>query len=141
MSKPRKRSPNTAIRKHRSFWAAPLKRLALLGTPIVLAVLIAYLAYQDFTVRQQFEGKKWALPARVYATPTELFAGAPIDAARFERLLQDLKFRTDTALSSRATYTRRGAEFAVKTREFRFWDKLEPHRDLQIRFQDGQVAW
>lgn len=134
----RKRRANG--RRSRPLLFHSLNRLALLGGPIALAVLLAYLAYQDFTIRQQFEGKKWALPARVYATPTELFAGAPIDLERFERLLKDLKFRADERLASKASYTRSGPEVTIKTREFRFWDKLEPSRDLRVRFESKQVG-
>lgn len=140
MSSARKRKANTTRTRDRHWLLTPVKRLVWLVSPFILGALIAYLAYQDFTVRQQFEGKKWALPARVYATPTELFAGAPIDAVRLERLLQDLKFRSDGALSSRATYARRGTDLVVKTRDFAFWDKVEPARDLRIRFDAGQVA-
>lgn len=140
MPRPQKRRPRTQPSGYRALFLTPLKRLALLGAPLVLAVLVAYLAYQDFTIRQQFEGKKWALPAKVYATPTELFAGAPIDAVHLERLLRELKYRPDDTLASKATYTRRGADFLIKTREFRFWDKLEPARELRVRFSGGQIA-
>ena len=135
MSKQRKRSSNQTKRgNQRHSWSKHLKHLVLLTSPFLLALVLGYLAYQDYVVRQQFEGKRWALPARVYASPAEIFAGAPIDADRFEHLLGELKFRQDLSLSSRATYARKGLEFLVKTREFRFWDKLEPARDLRVRF-------
>jgi len=35
----------------------------------------AYVLQQDDLVRSQFEGKRWALPARVFARPLELYEG------------------------------------------------------------------
>lgn len=139
MARRPRRRPSAKSRLFRVLLLSPIKRLALISAPFVAAVLLAYFAYQDFTIRQQFEGKKWALPARVYATPTELFAGAPMDSPRLERLLRDLRYRSDAALSSRGTFTRRNSEYLIKTREFRFWDKAEPPRDLRILLSGGRI--
>lgn len=137
--RPKRRPPSVSGQLFRSLLLTPIKRVALISAPFVCAALVAYLAYQDFTIRQQFEGKKWSLPARVYATPTELFAGAAIDLIRFEELLQDLHYRPDSALSSRATYTRRDSDYLIKTREFRFGDRLEPSRELRVRFLGARI--
>lgn len=118
----------------------PLIRGVRVGASIALAALIAYLVHQDATVRHHFEGKKWSLPARVYAAPTELFAGAPTDADHCEALLQELKFRQDAELSSQGTYWRQDGSFRVKTREFQFSDKTEPARDVQLQFEQGQLV-
>ncbi|MCX7101064.1 MAG: hypothetical protein NTX38_06110, partial [Methylobacter sp.] len=32
-------------------------------------MLLSYLGYLDYNVRTQFEGKRWSIPARVYASP------------------------------------------------------------------------
>src|SRR3569832_910310 len=52
-----------------------------------------YVAYLDHTVRGQFEGKRWALPAYVYARPLELFPGARLSAAQLEQGLRLLDYR------------------------------------------------
>jgi penicillin-binding protein 1B len=44
----------------------------------VLATLLAaagFTLYLDFRVRSEFEGRRFALPARIYARPLELHAG------------------------------------------------------------------
>ncbi|NJD07162.1 MAG: penicillin-binding protein 1B [Methylococcaceae bacterium] len=117
-----------------------LKRLVVLVVPVLLVALVGYIGYQDYFVRQQFEGKRWALPARVYANPVELFAGAEIDANRLARLLDQLKYRNDPALSSQGSYSRRGDELVLSTREFPFWDKVESPRKVRARFADGQLV-
>lgn len=117
----------------------PFFRFFLYLAPFVLAALVAYVGYQDRLVREQFEGKRWALPARVYAGAAEIFVGSPYDAAGFEWLLGQLKYRKDAQLSTQGSYIRLGDEIVFKSREFRFWDKAEPARELRAQFADGQV--
>ena len=45
---------------------------ALLSVLIISAFGLLFL---DIHIRAQFEGKRWALPAKVYARPLELYAG------------------------------------------------------------------
>lgn len=117
-----------------------LGRAALYATPFLLAFLVAYLGYQDYTIRQQFEGKRWALPARVYAGPVELYAGTGMDAGQVQWLLDQLKYRNEPELSSPGAYVRKGGDLLVRTREFQFWDKLEPARQIRIRFGGDRIA-
>ena len=119
-----------------SLLSRSFRRVLVYLSPFVVAGAVGYLAYVDHTVRQQFEGKRWSLPARVYASPVELFAGYELSADRLEWLLEQLKYRYDPNLASQGTYFRKGNEYALKTRDFRFWDKLETSRNIRVRF-DG----
>jgi penicillin-binding protein 1B len=123
-----------------SFVIGVLRRIAVPLIPIVLVALVGYIGYQDYFVRQQFEGKRWALPARVYASPVELFVGATLDANRLTELLEQLKYRSDASLSSQATFARQGGQITVKTREFGFTDKVEPAREARIQFTGGEIT-
>ncbi|WP_246628461.1 penicillin-binding protein 1B [Methylomagnum ishizawai] len=116
------------------------RRLLVLAAPFLIAGFMAYIAYLDYTVREQFEGKRWALPARVYADPAELYAGAHWDAAQLLWLLDELKYREDAGLSSQGAYYRTRDGIVLKTREFKFWDKAEPSREVRVRFAGGGVA-
>ena len=49
----------------------------------LLVVIAGYVAFLDFQVYRQFEGKRWSLPARVYARPLELYAGLHLTADQF----------------------------------------------------------
>ena len=132
---PRKKRPATL-----SFLGASFRRIVLYFSPFLIAIIVGYLAYEDHIVRQQFEGKRWSLPARVYAGPVELFTGYELSADRLEWLLEQLKYRNDASLSSQGTYFRNGNEFVLKTRDFRFWDKLETSRQVRVRFDAGQIG-
>lgn len=107
--------------------------------PFVLALVAATAAYQDRLVRDQFEGKRWALPARVYASSVDLFVGAAQDPEGFEWLLGQLKYRRDPQLSTQGTYIRLGDEMVFRTRDFHYQDRLEPARTYRAQFQDGAI--
>jgi Membrane carboxypeptidase (penicillin-binding protein) len=102
--------------------------------------LLGYLAYLDHNVRTQFEGKRWAIPARVYASPVELYAGYNLTSAKFEDLLQALHYRLDVNLSSDGTYFTNGSQISVKTREFTFWDQQQPSTVIRINFNASGIS-
>ncbi|MDP3876474.1 MAG: penicillin-binding protein 1B [Methylobacter sp.] len=103
-------------------------------------LLVSYLGYLDYNVRAQFEGKRWAIPARVYASPVELYAGYNLTAAKFEELLSALHYRQEVHLSSEGTYFRNGAQISVKTREFTFWDQKQPSTVIRVNFNASGIA-
>ncbi|MFZ2312502.1 MAG: penicillin-binding protein 1B [Methylobacter sp.] len=102
-------------------------------------ILLSYLGYLDYNVRKQFEGKRWAIPARVYASPVELYAGYNLTAAKFEALLQELHYRQDAHLASEGTYFKKGQQVFVKTRDFTFWDQKQPSILMRISFNDSAI--
>ena len=68
------RSPRTRS-KRRSGPARPWLGW-LLKLSIVALVLLAGMAiYLDAVVQEKFSGKRWTIPAKVYARPLELFVG------------------------------------------------------------------
>ena len=127
-------SRNRASRKSRHIlW------FALLGL-ITVAVIGAgvYVAYLDHTVRGQFEGKRWALPAYVYARPLELFPGAPLSANQLEQELRLLDYRPASGPLRAGTYLRRDGRIQLMTRPFTYWDGAEAAKALDLQF-DGRV--
>ncbi len=95
---------------------------------------MGYTVYLDVTVRAAFEGKRWAVPARVYARSLELFGGARIGADQFEHELKQLGYRRSATPSRTGEYSRSGQRFVLHTRPFQFWDGDEPARRLRIVF-------
>lgn len=103
-------------------------------------LLFCFLGYLDYNVREQFEGKRWAIPARVYASPVELFAGQNITHGKFEELLQRLNYRLDSELKAEGSYTEKDQHIIVKTRAFDFWDQREPSRMLAVNFSESAIV-
>src|SRR5512135_194996 len=95
--------------------------LALLG----LLVAIVVVAVLDRRVTQQFEGRRWTLPARVYAQPLELYAGQALSAQRFEQELRRLGYIDRTPVNRPGTFHRKGGRVDVYVREFRFSDEKQ----------------
>jgi len=115
------------------------KKGLLYGLVFFAFILSCYLGYLDYTVRKQFEGRRWSIPARVYASPVEIYSGYQQSTDQFERLLQALHYRRDYHLASEGTYYKKGQQISVKTRAFNFWDKHEESHQLRVRFSGSSV--
>jgi len=109
----------------------------------LLAALAAgalWVAWLDHRVRTEFEGKRWSLPARVYARPLELFAGTVVSADDFESRLERLGYRYTSSVSRAGDYLREGDRFEFISREFTFWDGQEPSRRVSLGIRSGRVG-
>jgi len=143
----RRRKPATrkkSTRRRKAAARAPRRRSWwrwLLGGLVLGALLFGgYLLYLSQQVRVAFEGKRWAVPARVYARPLELYEGAPVSVAQLRYELTVLGYR-------KVRHPRRGAEwsqargrFIIHTRRFMFWDGEQPARRLRVRIASGRVV-
>ena len=110
------------------------------GFLVVALVFAGWVAYLDHIVRQQFEGKRWALPARVYAQAQELYPGARLADDRFAALLAQLGYRPGPNAEEPGTYDRGADHFDVYTRAFTFGDGLQPPTRFRVSFLGGKVA-
>ena len=100
---------------------------------------IIYTVYLDFVVRSQFEGKKWALPAKVYARPLEIYSGLALTAKDFEKELSLTGYRYSYQAEKPGTYTANGNHYTLATRPFTFWDGFSASTQLELSFSDGAV--
>jgi penicillin-binding protein 1B len=107
---------------------------------LLVVGLAAWVAWEGATVYFEFEGRRWSLPARVYASPTELYAGKPFSADEFVELLGTLGYRrADGSTVQPASWWRQGRSVRVMTRGFRFWDGMTDASVVQVDFGSGQV--
>jgi penicillin-binding protein 1B len=127
--------PKTRPRSARRRWLGWLLPLALAA----VAGLALYAVHLDRVIRDKFEGQRWALPARVFARPLELYTGLPLDPPRLVEALDRLGYQRGEPKGV-GTYAVRGPRVLVYTRGFQFWDGAEPPRKVQIRFDGRQVA-
>jgi len=107
---------------------------------LLLVVVIAVVAVLDRRVTQQFEGRRWTLPARVYAQPIDLYAGQQLSAKRFADELERLGYLAVAKPERPGTYQRRGDQVKVFVREFRFADGQQPARALRIGFAGDAIT-
>jgi penicillin-binding protein 1B len=107
---------------------------------LLLVAAIAVVAILDRRVTQQFEGRRWTLPARVYAQPIDLYAGQRLSAQRFVDELDRLGYLAAAKPDRPGTYRRRGDQVSVYVREFRFADGPQSARALRVNFAGEAIA-
>ncbi|BAV33819.1 penicillin-binding protein 1B [Sulfuricaulis limicola] len=115
----------------RNFFTRKRVRLMLLSLALLLSGFALYL---DITVRMHFEGKRWAMPARVYARPLELYPGMKLRPEQLSLELAMLDYRVAADPREPGSYRRQGDEFTIVTRPFKFWDEAQPALTLQADF-------
>lgn len=126
-------------------WALLLK----LGA-VVAALGVGFVVYLDALIQDKFEGKRWAIPAKVYARPLELFEGAALSDRQVVFELQRLGYRKVAASQrlSPGTYSVTNnptawgvaqSHIAFHTRGFQFWDGQEPAQLIELNVVSDQV--
>lgn len=112
----------------------------LLKLSLVVMVLGSFgLVWLDAQVREKFEGKRWALPARVYARPLELYPGQQLAPETLKRELQGLGYRfvrkaEQSGMVVWGAKKARNHQVRLHSRGFEFPDSIEPPRDLLLNF-------
>lgn len=119
------------------------RRFSGFATRLFLSLLLIGalgLLYLDNHIREQFEGKRWAVPAKVYARPLELYAGSPLTLEELRIELQGLgyQFVRKVTLPGQATFS--NAKAIVHTRGFEFTDGLESSQRLILDFSNGFLS-
>ena len=101
-------------------------RFALLATLLAAAGFTLYL---DFRVRDEFEGRRFALPARIYARPLELHVGPAHPAGRRggRAALARLP-RTSRRPGESGWFCAAENRLEIALRPFVFWDGAQPAR-------------
>src|SRR5688572_21085165 len=99
---------------------------------IGLVVCAGVALYLDRIVTPQFEGRRWTLPAKVYAQPLELYAGMPLNADQLAAELDRLHYVRVNEVQRPGTYRRRGSRIELAARKVRFADEAREAQLLTI---------
>jgi len=131
-------SPNKAkfnfLRFLGSFISLGIK-LSLIG----LVVIIGFALYLDPTVQTKFNGKKWTIPAKVYARPLELYAGQNLSLSDLIFELEALGYRRQNEVSL-GSFKVDGASITLHSRGFHFYEGAEPPQIVSISFKNNQIS-
>lgn len=106
----------------------------------MLLATALFTLYLDHVVRTEFEGRRWALPARVYARPLEIFPGEKLSARQVLDELTLLHYSVSPQPDNPGSYNQNGADIDLVTRPFTFWDGSQPALPLALHFSDGRLA-
>jgi len=122
------------------------KLLLRIGAAMLLVCILLGVAFAMWVVRldrlvtQQFQGRHWSVPARVYAAPLEIYAGAPISAADLEDELRRLHYRPGDPAAGAGFYRRKGGTFDLHARRARFSDEQREGLLVSISADDNSIT-
>ena len=117
-----------------------LLRGAGIAALTLLLVASAFTLYLDRRVRSEFEGRRFALPARIYARPLELHAGLRIAQLDLEEELRSLGYKDGPREGEAGWFARTGERVEIALRPFVFWDGPQPARRVRLAFDGGTLA-
>ena len=128
----RKKRPSGGLRP----WLGWALKLSLVG----LVVLAGFAMYLDAVVQEKFSGKRWTIPAKVYARPLELFVGQKLSKTDFLTELDALGYRRESAVSGPGIAAVNGNTVDLNTRGFQFYEGTEQAQQVRVRFSGDYVA-
>jgi len=117
-------------------WLGWAIKLGLVG----LVVLAVFAVYLDAVVQEKFSGKRWTVPAKVYARPLELFVGQKLAKADFLKELDALGYRRENAVAGPGGVSVAGNNIELHSRGFQFYESTEPSQRVRVRFSGDYVA-
>ena len=117
-------------------WLGWAIKLGLVG----LVVLAVFAVYLDAVVQEKFSGKRWTVPAKVYARPLELFVGQKLAKDDFLKELDALGYRRENAVAGPGGVSVAGNTIELHSRGFQFYESVEPSQRVRVRFSGDYVA-
>ncbi len=103
-------------------------------------VLLAWLFWLDYRIQIEFEGKRWSLPARVYARAMEVYIDQSLSISDFEKELEAVGYQRQPGPVAVGQYKRGRDNIEFIKRPFDFWDGEEARQHLRINFRGNKVS-
>jgi penicillin-binding protein 1B len=117
-----------------------IKKLLWRTFIVSILLLAAYTVYLNSIVTEKFEGRRWSIPARVFARALELYPGLDINANQLEKELKLAGYRKDRKASTQGSYARNGNRIELVSRSFSFPDGEEASYKLRIQFNSSAIS-
>ncbi len=139
-----KKRTTTAKRSASRQAKRPSRLRRLLGWLLKLGVVLSVIAgvgliYLDAQVRSKFEGKRWALPAKVYARPLELYPGQKLAMDELKQELRALGYRFERQASRPGSVEWASSRARIHSRGFNFPDGAEPSHNMLLSFSGDRL--
>lgn len=134
MKKTGKRAKNK-----RSRWLAFFSLLFKLAL-VAIVIIAPYIIYLDSVVQDRFSGKRWTIPAKVYARPLELYKGLSLSKDDFLMELNALGYAPVSKVSSVGQMHEDGNDITVYVRGFHFYEGLENSKLIKVTFSGNNIS-
>src|SRR5688572_10555735 len=115
-------------------------RIAGIAALSLLLVASAFTLYLDQRVRSEFEGRRFALPARIYARPLELHVGLRMAPPDLVEELKGLGYKEGPQEGETGWFARTAERLEISLRPFVFWDGPQPARRVRLAFEGGSLT-
>lgn len=133
------RSPRSRS-KRRSGGSRPWFGWVLKLFLVALVIFAGVAVYLDAVVQEKFSGKRWTIPATVFARPLELFVGQKLHKDDFLMELDALGYRRERAVDGPGVVSVAGNTIEMHTRGFQFYEGVEESQRIRVRFSGDFVA-
>ncbi|MEX1200304.1 MAG: penicillin-binding protein 1B [Methylophaga sp.] len=109
---------------------------------LILLVIVSVIGLwlMDRHIRAEFEGKRWALPAKVFARPLELYAGAPLSINDLKIELQALGYQFTDSAQRPGQASVSATRAIIASRGFDLADEQEPAQQLLLDFAGNELS-
>ena len=135
----RSRTPRPPAKRRSGGWRRWLGWAVKLGL-VGLVILASFAIYLDAVVQEKFSGKRWTVPAKVYARPLELFSGLKLHQQDFLKELDALGYRRERAVTGPGGVSVAGNTVELNTRGFQFYEGAETPQQIRVRFAGEHIA-
>lgn len=113
--------------------------LAIFG--VILAFLYALKLEKEYNLSDQdLGGALWAIPARVYARPLELYVGASLTPEQLKAELTLLNYTAVDDITRLHQYKQADNVIEYYADAFTFWDATLAPRHMKITFSGGAIS-
>ncbi len=123
-----------------------MKKLSLLAVVFVFVAAgaaffaIPYIMQLDKHLTSWFEGRRWELPARIYARPLELYVGKTLTVSALKDELTQLHYSKKVVAQKPGEYTVKGNECSIYNRTFPFPDAVQPAALIKLTIRDKTIT-
>ncbi len=139
MTRRRKKSRRRPVRQ---------SRLRLFAAGLTLSLVIAgaayvYLLHLGARIAEEFEARRWDVPAQVYAAPMELYAGRTLAQVDLVGELRRLGYREQSdgaVLSGSGRYAVDGNRVHINIRAFSHAGRAEAAQSLRVQFDRRNIT-
>jgi penicillin-binding protein 1B len=116
-----------------------LFRLSMLLVGLGIGLSVPWVIWLDMQIRDEFEGRIWDVPSRVYARPLSLYTGKPISKDSLLVELRAAGYRQMQQAAAPGSYSVSGNRFDINRRAFTFDDGTEPATRILLQLGNNTV--
>ncbi|MDD7804871.1 MAG: penicillin-binding protein 1B [Endozoicomonas sp. (ex Botrylloides leachii)] len=130
-------SPNQPQNKKRKIRWGRVMFASMIPVIIFFSILTWHL---NGIIVRKFEGKKWAIPAKVYARPLEIYQGKRLSPDTLIRQLRQQGYQETQTVTLPGSFSRSANVVDVYSRGFQFPDGIEKAQQALISFSKTTIT-